>query len=376
MKPSRYPLLWLLLAVVLIKGGLFLWGWYAWNPPRGQLGNWLSIWDHWDADAYKVIAAQGYFPEGIPEYQKAFVRRFPPLFPMLLRVVSETLNQSLVVSGIAISSLCALASSALLYRLCLDDGLKTRQAVAAVLLFSVFPTSHFTNSIYSESLFITCVLAAFVALRRDWFWLAGLAAAGALLTRVVGIAMLPAIALGLVQRWREGRLRWFDLSGLAIPVLALLGYLLMNAWLFGSPTHFVREYQSSPSPMAPQWPMQETFSLAWDLLRHVWAGKADESYMMGFGWNPIFTFFCLGTLVLWLRQKPRWDLIAYAVAYVLMFTAFKQNFSYPRYTFAVIPMFMAFGQLAHPAVQVVMGGLFGCLLLRFVTIFVNGGWTF
>lgn len=375
LKPIRYPLLWLLPAVILIKAGLFLWGWHVWSPGPGQSGNWLSIWDHWDADAYKVIAAQGYFPEGIPDYQKAFVRRFPPLFPLLLRLVSETLNQSLIVSGIAISVIGALVSAALLYRLCLDDGMKTRQAVAAVLLFSVFPTSHFTNSIYSESLFITCVLAAFVALRRDRYWLAGLAVAGALLTRVVGIAMVPAVALGLFQRWRAGKLRWYDLSGLAIPAVALLGYLLMNAWLFGSPTHFVHEYQSAPSPMAPQWPLQETFALAWDLLRHVWHGTVTEAYMMHYGWNPVFTFVCLGTVVLWLRRKPRWDLVAYAVGYVLLFTAFKFNFSYPRYTFAVIPMFMAFGQ-AHPVVQLILGSAFGALLLRFVEIFVNGGWTF
>jgi hypothetical protein len=376
MKLPRYPLLWLLLAVVAIKGALFAWGWHVWNPAPGTLGNWLSIWDHWDADAYKIIATQGYFPEGIAEAQKAFVRRFPPLYPYLIRAVAELFNQSIVVSGIAISVVCVLASSALLYRLCLDEGLKTRQAVAAVLLFSVYPTSLFTNSVYSESLFICCVLVSFVALRRDWFWLAGLGAAGALLTRVVGVAMFPAIAIALFQRWRQGRLRWFDLSGLAIPAVAMLGYMLMNAWLFGSPTHFVREYQSAPSPMSPQWPMQEAFVLAWGLLQKAWTGQVNEGYMMHYGWNPVFTFFCLGTVLVWLRARPRWDLVAYALTYVLLFTMFRFNFSYPRYTYAVIPMFIAFGQLAPPFVQVCLGGMFTALLLRFVIIFVNGGWTF
>jgi hypothetical protein len=376
MRFARYPLLWLLLAVVLIKGGLFVWGWHAYYPHPGKLASWIDIWDHWDAGAYKVIASQGYFPEGIPELQKAFVRRFPPLYPMLMRAVSAGMNQSVIISGIAISCVCVLASTALLYRLCLDEGFKTRQAVAACLLFSLYPTSFYTNAPYSESLFVLCVIGSFVALRRERFWLAGLAAGGAVLTRVVGIAMFPAIAIALFLRWRAGKLRWFDLSGLAFPGLAMAGYMMMNAWLFGSPTHFVREYQSSPSPMPPQWPMQETFGHAWELVKRLWAGTTDWGFMMGMGWHPVFTFFCLGTVLLWLTKRPRWDLVAYAVSYLLLATSFRWNFSYPRYTFAVIPMFLALGQMAHPVVQVCLGGVFGWLLVTFVGIFVNGGWAF
>ncbi|MBC7541178.1 MAG: hypothetical protein H7338_00455 [Candidatus Sericytochromatia bacterium] len=376
MNRPRHTLFWLMLAVVAIKVSLFFWGSHMFNPPPGTAYNWLSIWDHWDADAYKVIASQGYFPEGIPELQKAFVRRFPPLFPGLLYLVSHGLGLSLVISGIAISLLATFGSSYLLYRLAELEGFTDRQAVATVLLFSVFPTSFYSNSIYSEGVYLLSVIGTFVALRKERFFVAGLAASAAILTRVVGLSLLPAIAIGLVWRWRQGRLTRMDLTAIVIPAWAFVGYMAMNAYLFGSATSFYREYQASPSPMLPQWPLQEPLWLAWELFNRFLDGKADQAYMMYYGWNPIFTFGCLGTLIWWMWKKPRLDLVAYALCYVLMFSSFRQNFSYPRYTYAVVPLFLALGQIRPVWVQVLLGLGFGALLLYFVNIFVNGGWAF
>src|SRR2546430_7328762 len=84
----------------------------------------------------------------------------------------------------------------------------------------------FLQAVYSESLFLLFVLAAFVLAERQRFAGAGLAAGLAILTRAPRVALLPALAL-LAWRRRD-RLRAFAGLALSLPIAAIYPLILLR----------------------------------------------------------------------------------------------------------------------------------------------------
>ena len=134
-----------------------------------------------------------------------------------------------------VSLAACLCAFVLLYRLAarhLDDAGATR----AVLYLAVFPTALFLQAVYSESLYLALVLAAFLLAERGSFLGAGAVAGLAMLTRPVGIALLPALA---VLAWRAPNRRRALLElAVAVPIAALYP-LLLGVWI-GEPFAFFR----------------------------------------------------------------------------------------------------------------------------------------
>src|SRR5207248_64670 len=127
-----------------------------------------------------------------------------------------------VLGGIVASLLAALGAFFLLHRLA-EARLGAEGARRAVVYLAVFPMSFFLQAVYSESLFLLLVLAAFVLAERGQ-WLPAWTVTGlALLTRPSGLALLPALAL-LAWRSRE-RLR--ALAGAALPLAIFAAYPLV-----------------------------------------------------------------------------------------------------------------------------------------------------
>src|SRR5439155_11444175 len=103
-----------------------------------------------------------------------------------------------VVSGFVISLAASLGAFFLLHRLA-EERLGTDGARRAVLYLAVFPLSLFLVAVYSEALFLLLALSAFVLAERGR-WLPAWTAAGlAILTRIAGVAILPAL---LLLAWR------------------------------------------------------------------------------------------------------------------------------------------------------------------------------
>ena len=79
----------------------------------------------------------------------------------------------------------------MLYKLTLLEFKNKQSAFLAILFFNLFPTSYFTNSIYSESLFLLLTITCFYYLRKENFILVAILASGAILTRNVGLVLIP-----------------------------------------------------------------------------------------------------------------------------------------------------------------------------------------
>ncbi len=174
---------------------------------------------NFDGVHYLRIAAQGYSTN----------LRFFPLFPLLINLLSH-FGLSISFAGLILSRLFFILGISTLANLIRKDyGLRaTRQIILFLLLF---PTAFFLISIYSEGLFLLLTAGSFYLARKNHWFLACLVGLLLSATRLVGIAILPAL---LVEYFFQKRkVRFLELIQFAIVPLGLIGYMIYNKIYFG-----------------------------------------------------------------------------------------------------------------------------------------------
>ncbi len=200
-------------------------------------------WDHWDTIRYLAIAAGG--------YTKSEDSFFFPLYPALLRTFALFLKKDILTVGILFSNSMFLGVLMAFYRL-VEMEFDRDTAKRSALYLAIFPTALFFFAAYSESLFLFFVLLSFYAMRRSFWWLAGLFGALATLTNIVGIFLFVIflcefgrqVLPSLRQAWRDKQtkqslhLATGALAALLIPFsLGVYAYSLKVT--FGDPLAFV-----------------------------------------------------------------------------------------------------------------------------------------
>jgi len=216
-----------------------------WDSERlHELGYGIDVWARWDSDWYLRIAEEGYADS--PSSTPAFF----PLYPGLVAILGRALAGHYVLAGVLLSLAACGAAFLLLYRLALPR-LGEEGARRAVLYLALFPTALFLQAVYSESLYLALALGAFLAAERGRFLGAGVLVGLAMLTRPVGVALLPALAL---LAWRsQARRRSVLYLAVAAPIAAL--YPLLLALWIGEPFAFLRAqegiWQRTVSPAGP-----------------------------------------------------------------------------------------------------------------------------
>lgn len=139
----------------------------------------------WDSVWYLGIADHGYF-----SHQST---NFFPLYPLLLGIGSDIINQPVLI-GIAISVTAMFFALGVLYRLALLD-VDERVARLTIVLVSLYPMSFFLSAIYTESLFLALTVSSIYAARRERWALAGLLGGLSAATRSDGIMIALPLAL-------------------------------------------------------------------------------------------------------------------------------------------------------------------------------------
>lgn len=191
------------------------------EPEPVQLDEGLGA---WDGTFYRDIAEYGY--ESLP----LEAVRFFPLYPLIGRALSPLFLGNHAAALVATSSVLALAVAVLTRRLVLLETRNERLATRAAWFMTLVPSAFVLVFAYSEALFLTATLAAFLALRSQKWWWAALAGVLAGLTRPFGLFLvLPA----LVEVWRHrGALHGKRLVGagaaLVGPLLGTGAYLLFT----------------------------------------------------------------------------------------------------------------------------------------------------
>ncbi|MGH7138298.1 MAG: hypothetical protein ACREHD_21320, partial [Pirellulales bacterium] len=195
-------------------------------PP---LARWDSIW-------FYGIAQEGYSGSGA---DSRFTPGFLPVYPIMMRWMASLFGTDYFTAGLWISRLALLALLYLLPPAAKDCGMRDADPSAAQFALLAFPTGFILVSVYSEALFTSLALAAFVLARRERWVCAAAAAFCAAVTRPQGVALVPALAALAWREWRGGKR---TASVFAPPLGAATGYAALACyfwWNFGDPLRYL-----------------------------------------------------------------------------------------------------------------------------------------
>jgi Dolichyl-phosphate-mannose-protein mannosyltransferase len=183
----------------------------------------------WDARWYLEIVRQGYprsIPPDITYFQVEARAAFFPLYPMAVRALDAVLPAGDSFAALTLNFFLGLAGLlvvGLLARRLFDDAVAER----AMVLFAVFPGSFVLSFAYAEAMFILlAALCLWFLLEEHWVW-AGVVAALATATRPNGLAVFAACVVAAFIAIRRER-AW---SSLAAPLLAPLGVISFHVFL-------------------------------------------------------------------------------------------------------------------------------------------------
>ena len=112
---------------------------------------------------------------------------FFPLYPMLIKIVSNLFGLPLFLSGILISFFCLTGIIYLFPRLLQKIGLKKSETMISLVMLLSFPTSFFLITIYTEALFLLLLISTLILFYDKKKSLSTIASFFLPLTRFIGI---------------------------------------------------------------------------------------------------------------------------------------------------------------------------------------------
>lgn len=352
-----------LIAVGAVKGldPVSVPGWPA--PPLADGGwhNLFTAWERFDALWFLRIASAGYRTS---DGSAAFF----PLFPMLVRAVSFTLGGRSFAAGMLVSNASFAAALCVLYLLTAEER-SVETARTSVLLVALFPSALFFYAPYSEPLFLLLALVAFRAARHRAWFIAGIAAALAALTRSVGIALVPALAIEALDQRREGRGSPFPGLAASIGPAAGLG-LYVAYWYARSGDALAAIHRQVNWQRQFSWPWTTLFHATRDMIDY--AGQTNGGYW-AIDWLIVVPMLAASIYVA-VRYRPGYAVYTWVGLLIPLLYVFEPRplMSMPRFVLPLFPAFWAVAELAdrwrvpRATVAAVAAGGLGLLLVLFV----------
>lgn len=357
------------------------------GPDRGppalvhDLGPITDVWMRWDSGFFVEIARHGY--HGGDGLSSRPLPAFFPLYPSLVAVFGRLFFGHYLVAGIVVSLAACAGSFWLLYRLT-ERRFGTETARRAVVYLALTPMAVFLQAVYSESVFLLLVIAAFVLAERGRYAVAGAVAGLALLCRPLGIALFPALAL---LTWKATRsVRRVVASQVGALVFLIYPVVLReqtgNAWRF---VHAERYWQRKVSPFGPLDGIWKALDAGWDGLlqltglaaRPLAATNPDRVAVLNLEDLLFLIVFVVLTVLAWKRLGAPYGLFAaLSLAVPLsMPDRFYPLLSLPRFGLVVFPFYIVLAQLgARPGVDRLIVGASALLLGAATVQWALGEW--
>ncbi|WP_419249567.1 glycosyltransferase family 39 protein [Streptomyces griseorubiginosus] len=301
----------------------------------------LATWDGW---WYQQIAEHGYHPQLVPvpgatglitlEGNSA---AFFPLYPALMRLVSELTGLGPYGAGLLVSILASFAAALGIYAVAERFGGR-RAGLAAAGLWAVWPGSGVEWAVYSDSLYVAlAVWACHAVMSRRWLT-AGLLTCAAGLNRPTAVALIAAVvvaALLALHRREDGIRR--PIAAMALAPLGLLAYL---GWVGHRMGDYTGYFRLQSGAWAHEWDFgRQTL----DVLTSVPVGRSDYLFawpfadMIGVG----VVLLALVLLPLLFRIRPPAVLTVHTVLTLVLVLGSQQIFgNVSRYLLPLFPLFV------------------------------------
>lgn len=149
----------------------------------------LELASHWDGAWYLRTAQEGYRFDPDAPSTAAFWPALPALMKLGAVLTGSDSATAYIASGVIASNVALVVGLIYLVALLRLDMDEITAARAGRYLL-VFPTTFYFSIVYAESLLLAFVAAALYQARRGRWWLAGVLAAAATLTRPFGVLVL------------------------------------------------------------------------------------------------------------------------------------------------------------------------------------------
>lgn len=332
----------------------------------------FTSWNRWDAVNYVRIAQHG--------YQNVYDSAFFPLFPLLISGISHLLgNWSYLLVGTILSNAALLGALFVIYQI-VAEAQGDQVARRTLLYLCIFPTAFFFFAPYNESLFLLLTSGAFLAMRRQRWWLAGILGLLAALTRSAGVLLvIPYIWELWASResiTAERQKMLFRLLPILLIPLGTALYCIYCWSTFGDPIAFASVQSHWGRHSA--WPWQGIGISLYELFWNQPFGSFDEVHIildlgatLGFitlaimGWRKLRTSYNL-----WLGILLFYSLISAALG---RHDALLSN---QRFVLEMFPAFITLAALSikYPRVHQALILVFPVLLATLSLLFILNRW--
>lgn len=252
------------------------------NPRFGGGAHWWDVLATWDGWWYLQVAEHGYSPalvrldsDGLFTVQQNSVAFFP-LYPALIRMVSESTGLGLYGSGILVSVVSSFVAAAGIYAvISLLAG--ARAGTVAAGLWAVAPGAGVEWAVYSESLFVAIAAWTCYAVMKGRWVTAGLLAFTAGLNRPTSAVLIGAVGLAaLVTLARPASRREHGVRGpvyaMLVAPLGLLSYIAWVGWSTGEATAYFTLQREGWAHFF------DYGAYTWDVLRNLAVGRGDYPF--------------------------------------------------------------------------------------------------
>lgn len=176
-------------------------------------------WKRWDSSLYLEIAEKGYTLIPCSSEMKSWCGNagWAPLYPLIIKVVSNWLGLSAETAGVLVSHLAFLAALMVATNLAGIKDFSLRNWLT-ILLFAFFPGCVYYLAIFPVSLLMLAYLMVILGLKSDRPWLTGIGGGIAALSYSSGFFIAVPIFVFGVVRLLENR----SFKGLALSILPVL----------------------------------------------------------------------------------------------------------------------------------------------------------
>lgn len=242
---------------------------------------------------------------------------------------------------------------------------------------NIFPTAYFTNVPYSDSLYILLSLAAFYFLRvGNHVNRSAITMGFAIITRVVGITLIPALLVGLLENIRQNKNAFKRLLVVFISLISMALYLALNYIYYGNILFFLKDSATQVHTVKLGFlPFREAVTNFLVLCKDPVLYMNDNNYMMTSGWNSIIVLAAALFSLCFIKKLPLVYSV-YAFGYLVFISSMSWGICGARYVLAIFPLYIGLGLIENRIITMTIMGLSVILLFYFSRIFVLGTWAF